>query len=288
MPIRQDNLKLACVAILFTCLALSFGDALIKQQSASFGLWQIFILRSLIVIPLLIVFMLSRKGDKSIKPVRPGWTIVRSFILVLMWVFYFTALPRVELAIAAAAFYTLPIFISLFAALFLGDRIGRQAALAIVIGFVGMLLILQPQSDDFNAYSLLPVLSAICYAAAMILTRSHCRDEKPLVLSLWLNLGFVLAGLCAVLVIYLWQPDAQLVENNSFLLGEWVGMTTDGWKAMAILAVAILIGSVGTVIAYQNGPPLLSLRSIIPTSFSRLSGDWYFLMKFPIRLLSGE
>jgi hypothetical protein len=82
--IRQDKLKLACTAILLTCLALSFGDALIKQQSASFGLCQIFILRSLIVIPLLIVLIRSRKADRSINPVKPGWTLLRSFILVLI------------------------------------------------------------------------------------------------------------------------------------------------------------------------------------------------------------
>ncbi|MFT5221131.1 MAG: drug/metabolite transporter (DMT)-like permease [Planctomycetota bacterium] len=138
-----------------------------------------------------------------------------------------------------------------------------------------MLLILQPQSDEFNAYTLLPVLSAICYAATMILTRSHCRNEKPLVLSLWLNFGFVLAGVCAMVAINLWQPDSQLVSNYSFLLGDRVEITVDGWKSMAILAVAIIIGSVGTVIAYQNGPP--AIIATLDYSYLVFAAIWGFV-----------
>jgi len=50
-----DNLKLAISAIVFTVFALSLGDALIKQISANFPLWQIFVVRSLIAIPVLVV-----------------------------------------------------------------------------------------------------------------------------------------------------------------------------------------------------------------------------------------
>lgn len=271
----QDNLKLAVAAILAATFALSLGDALIKRESVSFVLWQIFVMRSLIVMPFLIYFVRIHSCDTSLMPVRPGWTLLRSLLLVTMWVFYFTALPRVELAIAAAAYYTLPLFITLFAAWFLGDRITPRAWLAVLTGFAGTLLILQPQADDFNAYTLLPIVSAICYAGAMILTRSKCQGEKPAILSLWLNIGFVAAGALALLLLQLWQPRPDLIARNAFLLGEWTPMRLDEWRVMGILAVMILIGSIGAAIAYQKGPS--AIIATFDFAYVGLAAVWGFV-----------
>ena len=251
---HSDNLKLAVPAILIGVFALSLGDALIKQQSATFPLWQMFIMRSLIATPFLVYFIRIRTCATPVMPEQFGWTALRSLILVFMWVAYYLALPRVPLSIAAAALYTLPLFITLFAALLIGDRIGWKGWIAVSLGFIGVLLILQPQADDFNAYALLPIVSAICYALAMIITRSKCRNEKPLVLSLWLNLAFIGVGALAILIIQIWQPTPSNMATNPMLLGEWIPMWIDEWRLMTILAIAITLGSVGAAIAYQAGP----------------------------------
>ncbi len=92
---KPDNLKIAIVAIVAGCFALSLGDALIKQQSASFVLWQIFLVRSAILIPFLVYFVRIYRGADPIMPQHPGWTLLRSMVLVIMWVFYFAALPHI-------------------------------------------------------------------------------------------------------------------------------------------------------------------------------------------------
>jgi drug/metabolite transporter (DMT)-like permease len=156
--------------------------------------------------------------------------------------------------VAAAAFYTLPIFITLFAALFLGEKISPAGWLAIATGFAGTLLVLQPQADEFNTWTLLPLVSAFLYAVAMILTRGKCRAEKPTVLSLWMNICFVGVGGLAMLCLTLWRPAADTVVLNPFLFGAWTPMGLDEWRTMGILAIAILAGSVGAAVAYQRGP----------------------------------
>jgi len=244
-----DNVTLAVVVILITNLALSLGDAAIKQISASFVLWQIFVLRSVITIPVLIAILALRKV--SLKPRHLGWTAVRSLLLTMMWVAYYAALSHLALGMAAATYYTLPIFITLFAALFLGDKIRPLGWVAVLLGFAGVLLILKPQADGFSAYALLPLLSAIFYALAMILTRSKCRNEHPFVLSLGLNVSFVAVGLVATALIALSPSTA----GSPFLTGAWSAMGPTQWLAMALLGVAVIIGSVGAAIAYQVGPP---------------------------------
>jgi drug/metabolite transporter (DMT)-like permease len=260
----NDNLKLAIAAILVGVFALALGDALIKSSSAAFVIWQIFILRSIIAAPLLIFFLKKKTSRHSagetsglilrLVPKRLGWTLTRSALLVVMWLIYYIALPKVDLSIAAASFYTLPIFITLFAALFLDERVGVVGWIAVVLAFCGVLLILQPQAEDFNLYVLLPIISAVLYALGMILTRSKCRDERPMVLSLWMNLMFILVGVIASLVIFVLQPTEEIRHSNLFLFGDWSPMDLSAWGDMTILAVALLGGSVGAAIAYQSGP----------------------------------
>ena len=273
---KPDNLKIAIGAIVAGCFALSLGDALIKQQSAAFVLWQIFLLRSAILAPLLVYLVRIAGRANPIMPRHPGWTLLRSMILVAMWVFYFTALPHIEFAVAAAAFYTLPVFITLFAALFLGETISARGWLAVISGFVGTLLILQPQAEDFNAWTLLPLVSAILYAIAMILTRSKCREEKPTVLSLWMNLCFIGVGAFAMLLLKLWNPDTDEVALNPFLFGAWTPMRLEEWRTMGILAAAILAGSIGAAVAYQLGPA--STIAIFDFSYVGFAAVWGYLM----------
>lgn len=270
-----DNIKLAVFAIVFTVFALSLGDALIKQISADFPLWQIFALRSVIAIPVLIAVIKTRTQAVSLKPINLGWTALRSLMLTFMWVAYYTALPQVALSVAAAVYYTLPLFITLFAAVFIGEKVGVKGWIAVFLGFCGVLLILRPQADDFNGYALLPLTSAVLYAFAMILTRTKCKNENPLVLSLGLNVSMIGVGFIATLFVSLWSPSSGDVEGYRFLLGRWISMGTQEWFAMGLLATAIIIGSVGAAIAYQAGPS--SIVSTFDFSYLAFAALWGLL-----------
>lgn len=250
--LRADNVPLAVAVILGTVLALSLGDALVKLTSDDFVLWQIFVVRSLIALPILAALTAARSPEALRHlPLAPGWTTLRSLLLVAMWVFYYLSLPWLALSIAAATYYTLPIFITLFSAALTRERIGRAGWIAVLSGFLGVLLILRPRAGDFNAYALLPLLSAMLYALAMILTRTRCRGEHPLVLALALNIAFVVVGGAATLLVAT-LPDEL---RRGFLLASWTPMNPSAWATMALLAAAILVGSLGAAVAYQNGPP---------------------------------
>ena len=150
-------------------------------------------------------------------------------MLTLMWVAYYSAPPHLAFGIAAVTYYTLPIFITLLAALFVGDRIGLMGWGAVILGFAGVLLILRPAAEGFNAYALLPLVSAILYAVAMILTRTKCREENPLILSLSLNVSFIAIGLLATLLIAMVDEPFTAAQSTSFIFGEWSIMGKTEW-----------------------------------------------------------
>ena len=253
---------MAVIVILITNLALSLGDAAIKGTSADFVLWQIFVLRSVIAIPVVLLAAKLRSRGAALAVKHPGWVAVRSLLLTSMWIAYHAALPHLALGIAAAAYYTLPIFIALFAAFFIGDRIAPLGWGAIALGLAGVVLILKPDASGFNGYILLPIASAIFYALAMILTRTKCRDEDPLILSLALNVSFIAVGLVATAI------SASFGAADGFLSGPWSEMGTQQWLAMALLAGATIAGSIGAAVAYQRArrPPSRSSISLMSDS----------------------
>lgn len=272
-----DNIVLAVIAIVFTAFALSLGDALIKQISADFPLWQVFVMRSVIAVPVLITVIKVQNRSGLLIPNNLGWTSLRSLMLTFMWVAYYAALPNLAFSIAAAAYYTLPLFITLFSALFIGDKVGFKGWIAVTVGFCGVLAILRPDANDFNAYALLPLISAILYALAMIITRTKCRNEDPLVLSLGLNLSFIVIGTAATVLIGYWAPSGVQTETHSFLLSPWILMAADEWLTMTVLATAIIIGSVGAAIAYQAGPSsVVSTFDFLYLAFAAVWGLVFF------------
>jgi drug/metabolite transporter (DMT)-like permease len=286
---QGDNVARAVATIVFTVMALSLGDALIKLFSTDFVLWQVFVLRSLIALPVLalVLGLRSRGGGRNpdhrlarFLPRHAGWVALRSLLLTFMWVAYYAALPHLALSAAAAAYYTLPIFITLFAALFLGDRIGPPGWAAILLGFFGVLLVLRPEAGAFNRHALLPLAAAILYALAMILTRSKCREEDPLVLSLALNVSFIAVGAVATLSSLI-AARAGLPLDDGFLGRPWTPVGAAEAATLALLAAAIIVGSAGAALAYQIGPP--ATVASFDFAYVAFAGVWGLLLfgEFP-------
>jgi drug/metabolite transporter (DMT)-like permease len=118
--------------------------------------------------------------------------------------------------------------------------------IAIALGFGGVVLILRPETSGFQMATLLPVLAALLYACAMVLTSAKCRDDDPFALALALNITFIIGG--CLLGLFSGQ-------DGSFIFGPWQSVDLKLVGIVAALAAVILVGSVGAAIAYQNGPP---------------------------------
>jgi drug/metabolite transporter (DMT)-like permease len=233
-------------------LALSLGDAVIKTISVSFPLWQLYVLRSAIALPALLLFARVREPETKFIPQSIGWVTVRSLLLVSMWLAYYAALPHLQLSVVAAAFYTLPLLITLFSSVLAGEKVRAIGWLAICLGFAGVVVMLRPSAEGFNAYALLPIVAAILYALAMILTRTKCQKESPFVLSAALNATFILVGGTVSAGLLIANLDVAQISANAFLLGGWVSTGLREIMALAVLASAILIGSIFTAVAYQS------------------------------------
>lgn len=269
---KSDNQILAIWVIIGTVFVLSFGDAMIKNIHSDLVLWQIFVIRSWIALIAILIILGIKFRHVSLVPLNIFWTVVRSLLMGIMWIAYYVALPHIPLSIAASAYYTSPLFITLFSAVLIGDRVNIWGWIAVIIGFAGVVLILKPTTDAFNLYALLPVLSAILYALSMILTRTKCRNEHPLILSAGLNGAFILFGILATFGLGYFKLNGQF---STFLSPNWGVMNFTTWALLSGLAVSILIGSIGAAIAYQRGKP--SVIGIFDFTYVGFAVFWGFI-----------
>jgi drug/metabolite transporter (DMT)-like permease len=246
---------LGIAVIVATGFTMAFGDALVKAVSSDFSLWQIYVVRSLLAVPLTIVLILAGGPLRGVIPHAPGWAVVRSLLLMLMWLAFYAALPVLSLSVVAAAYYTGPLFIALFSAVLIGEPVGMRRWAAIVTGFAGVLLIVRPGTEAFSWMTLLPVLSAVFYALAAVVTRAKCVGENPLVLSLALNLSFLVVGAIGTAAVALWGAAVVPEGTDRFFLGGWAPLDSRAWAILAGMAVLIVAISAGVAKAYQSGPP---------------------------------
>lgn len=247
---KTDRVAIAIVAMVFTDLSLSLADALIKATISEMPLAQFIFLRSCVTLPLLIGILKWRFPLVTLRPVYPGWASVRSCLLLSSLLIYYASLPRLDFSMAAAVYYTIPLFITLFAVFWIREPAGVQGWVGVALGFVGVLLMLKPQAGDLDLHAVMPLLSAILYALAMVLTRTRNRGENPFVLALIFNLmAVVLAGAASLATVMAGSEGGQ-----GLFTGEWIPMGWTQWALIVLLSLAMLIGSVGTAFAYQLAP----------------------------------
>ncbi|MBR9841652.1 MAG: DMT family transporter [Rhodobacteraceae bacterium] len=227
---------------------IGFVDTFIGLIAETVGLWQFHAMRSALMLPLLA--MMPMLGLGSLWPNRWGRVLARSGVLSLSMMLYFGALGLMPVAQALAGMFTSPLFVLLINVVVMGQRIGVWRGGAVVLGFVGILLVLQPGGEGFGPVMLMPVAAGFFYAVSAIATRSWCEGESAVSL-LGVNMAMLGGiGLVVSLAFAAWGGD-----ETGFLLRGWTGAFGPALPWIALQAVCSL-GAVFLIIrAYQMDIP---------------------------------
>jgi drug/metabolite transporter (DMT)-like permease len=229
--------------IFYLCLGVlvfSLQDAIVKQVSGAYPLTQVVSIRACVSAPILLWLVQQEVGWRALHGSRMGLLTVRALIMLGAYTAYYMAFPALPLADAVALYFTVPLFVTALAGPVLGERAGWKVWAAVMLGFAGVLIMLQPGSGLFEPAALLSLLSAALYGLAMLMARRFGDTLSASVMSFYQNGVFLLGALVLALTLHLLGiADAQH-PSLAFLVRPWV---------MPSLADGLLIASCGVVAA---------------------------------------
>ncbi len=244
------------VLIVATALAISVQDLVFKLFSSDLTLWQIFTLRGLIAVAVLFAISAVRGRFRSVARGAVNlWSVLRAACLTATFLAFYAAIPFLSLSTVGAANYVAPIFVAVLSAFVIGERVGRLGWLGVVLGFVGVLTLLQPGTDAFSTFALLPIMGAAFYAVGHIITRTKCQGVPVSSLALSLNVVMCLAGGVISVVLFFGLAPAHFAESNPYIFGGWTNVEASDWLVLALLAGFTVSIGMMLAAAYQIAPP---------------------------------
>ena len=127
---------------------------------------QLIFVRGVIATMLVLAVAHAMGATRRIREVARGWVAVRAIVDAIATMLYLVSLFHLPLANATAINMASPLFITVLAAFFLGERVGPSRWLAIGVGFLGVVLIIQPQAEGFDVYrARLPALDRAAFGS---------------------------------------------------------------------------------------------------------------------------
>jgi drug/metabolite transporter (DMT)-like permease len=221
-------------------LIFSLQDAIIKQVSGGYALTEVVFVRSCVAAPILLALVWRESGLRALYASRVSTLVLRALVMFGAYAAYYLAFPALPLADAVALYFTVPLFVTAIAGPMLGERTSWSVWAAVLLGFVGVMVMLQPGTGLFEPAALLSLLAAALYGLAMLLARKHGSELSAGVMAFYQN-GVFLLGSGLVAGVLHWLGIAHASHPSiAFVVRPWsVPMWSDG----------LLMGACGVVAA---------------------------------------
>ncbi len=233
--------------MLFAMMILPCMDAIAKYMAVYQGMspaqvtFYRFFFQLVSVLPLL----LSRGGLRALKPKRLWFNLLRGWLLAAAALFFFVSVKYMPLADVFAIYFVEPFILTCLSALILRETVGWRRWLAIVIGFGGAMIVIQPSFEIFGLISLLPIFCAFLFACYLLLNRLAGDADSPLTMQTIAGIGgsLFMVGVIAV---------GHGVGAADFAPS--LPHSTLGWVLVIVLGVISGYGHLLVVKAFQAAP----------------------------------
>ncbi len=277
MSTSNNNPK-GILLILIGMALFSIQDSLIKYVFEDVSLYELYFGRTVVATVWLFSFLLISKKKIVFKTHYPLLTLLRVILFFIGFSSFYISLSFMTLAMANALFFSSPFFMSIFAKIFLKEDIGVRRWSAIVVGFLGVVIVLNPDFSNFNYFNLLPVLCAFCYAASMTITK--ITSDKDGVYTQMIHL--YMAAITFSLIIYYFAGKGQFNNFDNptlqFILRDWFSNPTHSWPYIFIMGTVAAISFYCVFSAYSiASPSVVSLFEYSLIIWAMIAG--YILFK---------
>ena len=253
---RTPNNNPKGILLILSGMALfSIQDSLIKYIFEESALYELYFGRTLTALILLFIFLKITSQKFVFKTHYPLLTCCRVICFFFGFSFFYISLTYMSLAMANALFFSSPFFISILAIIFLGEKVGIRRWIAILVGFIGVYIVLNPDFENFNYMNLAPVACALCYAISMTITK--ITSDKDDVYSQMFHLYIGAIGISILFFIFTGQGQFNTFSDPTFqfILREWFTNPTYAWPYIIVMGFVAAVSFYCVFSAYSVASP---------------------------------
>jgi len=174
----ENKSTMGIIMMIMAVAILTGMNVMVKMIGTSYHPTQITFMRSLVAMILIFPFLMKAGGLSLLKTKRPGLHLMRSLAGTLGNILYFYAFQRMTVGDVMVISQAVPLFVTIFAVLFLSERVGIRRWVAVLVGFLGVIIAIDP-AGNFHVTSLIAVAATGCWASTILFMRKLGATESP-------------------------------------------------------------------------------------------------------------
>mgnify|MGYP001243753199 CR=1 FL=1 len=252
-------------AITFNLLAwvmLPIMDGFAKYLSAELPVLQITWARYFFTVAFTLPIMFFFFRENLVWTDKPKLQFIRGLILLTANICFFYAISVISLAKALTLAFVAPLIVTAFSPIFLDERVGFRRWSAVIIGFIGSLVVIRPGFVEINLASIAALGTGIMYGFYLIITRKLSKSDNPL-------LTLLLTGVVGAIIISFTMPFV------------WVAPTLNQWSLLGAVGVFACIGHFFLILSLKYA----DASKLAPFSYFEIVTNiiigYYFFNDFP-------
>ena len=193
---------------------------------------------------------------------KPKLQFLRGLILLTANICFFYSISVISLAKALTLAFVAPLIVTAFSPIFLSEKVGLRRWLAVIIGFIGSLVVIRPGFVEINLASLAALGTGVMYGFYLIITRKLSTSDNPL-------LTLLLTGVVGTIIISIVMPFV------------WVKPTLNQWSMMAAIGIFACVGHLFLILSLKYA----DASKLAPFSYFEIITNiiigYYFFSDFP-------
>jgi len=277
----KNNNSKGIILISIGMLAFAVQDSIMKHIYSFVSLYEVYLIRTLVSFTILLLFLKFSKKPIIFKTQYPLLTFCRVILFFFGFSFFYISLTVLPLATATALFFVTPFLITIFAKFFLKEKIGPRRWSAVIIGFIGVYVILDPNFNNFDYMSLTPILCAFCYSLSMIIIKVTSENDSVYTQTFTFYIGAIIISV----IFYFTFGDGQYntIDHpaSQFIFRAWFTNLENSILLMIITGITASIAFLLLFSAYRiASPAVVSPFEYSILIWSSLSG-WFFFNEIP-------
>ena len=252
---QSQNNRKAIFLILLGMTVFALQDTLIKLLSDDTNIYLIYFVRSLVGLFVIFTYLKIKKIPIVIKTQYPLLTTIRTILFFFGFSLYYYSLTKLSLAMAVTLFFVSPFFITILSMIIIKENIGLRRWMAILVGFIGVYLVMDPQFQNFNIYSTFPVICAFCYAFTVIIQKKTSKKDSLFSQVIHIYISAIIFSVIIKSSLGIFDFEPEIIDRYYFLLSEWRIINYSNLIMLILIGLTGVTGFLSLFGAYNIGSP---------------------------------